>query len=258
MDLNDYWQENKRFVLTVIGGLVVFMIGEMVIDSMIGAELKDQQRELVKQTNELKKARFLPADLSRARSENEALETTVAQLGGLVAFDTRAEFRLDPAGGSAGNQYFNQVSRVREDLLRRANRRNVRIVPDLGLPALAPTRDDEIERHLDALDLIERVLDIAIEEGVSRIEKIDIKLDPGLHGRKGVGRVEKTKITMKLSGPSGPILRLIAATQSPANGASLIVDSLTMVPERQKEDEAKLEISFLAPRLQLVDPEEEL
>ncbi len=258
MDLNDYWQENKRFVLTVIGGLVVFSIGRMVIDSAIGSDLRTQNSALVKQESEYKKSRFSARDQTLSQEENAALEEVVAQLAAKVAFETRDEFRLKANAGSAGQQFFNQVTNVREDLLRRANRKNVRIVPDLGLPALAPTRDEDLARHLDALDAIDRVLNIAIDEGVARVEKIDIQLDPGLHGRKGVGRVEKTKVTMKMSGPSGPILRLIVATQTPSVGASLIIDSLTMVPERLKDNEAKLQITFLAPRLTLSVPEEDI
>ena len=34
MDLNDYWQENKRFLTIVAGGLLVFLIGEMVIPAV--------------------------------------------------------------------------------------------------------------------------------------------------------------------------------------------------------------------------------
>lgn len=255
MDLNDYWQENKRFVMTVASGLVVFAIGSQIIGSTIGADLKQERGSLARKTTEYRKSRYLPSDLTLAREENAKLEGVVAELAGRVGFVPRPEFVLDPARGSAGIQYFDEVSRVREGLLRRANRNNVRIVPDLGLPALAPTRDDEIERHLEALDVIDRVLNFAVDEGVSRVEKIAIRLDPGLRSRKGIGRVEKTKVTMKMSGPSGPILRLIAATQAPSNGASIIVDSLTMVPERLKTDEAKLEITFLVPRLSLVDSE---
>ena len=256
MDFNDYWQENKRFVMTVVGGLIVFLISLSVINSTIGGELKDKRRELTKLRSDLGKSRYQGSDLATARSENEALEGVVETLAAAVAFDTRPEFQLDASSGTSGNQYFNRVTAVREDLLRRANRSNVRVVPDLGLPALAPTRDEDIARHLDALDVIERVLEVAIAEGVARIEKIDIRLDPGLHGRKGVGRVEKTRITMKMSGPSAPILRLLAATQTPAGGKSLIVEGVTMVPERLKQDEAKLEVTFLAPRLYLTDPEE--
>ena len=247
MDFNDYWQENKRFCLTVIAGLLIFAIGEKVISSTLGDDLASGRRQLVKQGRDFRTARFQPRDLTRARQENTALEQVVAQLAGRVRFEPRDEFALNPAGGSAGNQYFSRGTAVREDLLRRANRRNVRIVPDLGLPALAPTRDDELVRHLEALDLIERVLNFAIDEGVSRVEKIDIRIDPGLRGRKGVGMVERTKIKMKMTGSSGPILRMIAATQSPDRGAAIIIDSLIMVPERLKSDEAKLEITFLGP-----------
>ncbi len=42
MDFNDYWQENKRFLITVGIGLLVFMIGEMILDSVWGEDLRAQ------------------------------------------------------------------------------------------------------------------------------------------------------------------------------------------------------------------------
>ena len=46
MDLNDYWQENKRFVLTVAAGAIAFMIGEMMIGSFIGSDLESMRKKL--------------------------------------------------------------------------------------------------------------------------------------------------------------------------------------------------------------------
>lgn len=257
MDLNDYWQENKRFVLTVVAGLIVFMIGEMMISSFIKDELDSKKRTLGNIQRELKESRYKARDLTQARTENQALRETTETLVGAVAFQPRDLFRADPARGSLGNQYFAAVTTVRDDLLREAGRAGIRIVPDIGLPALAPTRDDELERHLDALDLIERVLRIAIREGVERVDRIQIKLDTKLHAKGGVGLVERTKVEMKMSGDSAPMLRLIAATQTPSFGPSILIDAQEMVPERLKTDEAKLNITFLAPRVKVLAEEEE-
>lgn len=249
MDLNEYWQENKRFVMTVVGGLIVFWIGTKVIRSTIGSDLISSNRSLTSVKRDLKEARYQPRDLTTARTQNSALMEAHELLAASVSYPTRPEFQLKVGGGSAGNRYFEVVSRVRDDLLRRAGRRNIRITPDLGLPIDAPTRDDEIERHLDALDLIERVLNLAIDEGVQRIDKIEIKVDPGLRGRRGVGSIEHTRVKMKWIGASRPMLRVLAATQSPSVGPSILIEELEIVPERSKKDEARLEVTFLAPRL---------
>jgi len=257
MNFDDYWQENKRFVLTVLGGLIVFWIGNMMINSFIGSDLRTKKRTRMSLQSQLKEERFLPRDLTTARSQNEDLVAARDELAQALAWSSRPEFRLDPSRGSAGNQYFATAQRVRDDLLRRAGRRNVRIDQDLGLPALAPTRDDEIERHLEALDLVERVVSTAIEERVARVDDIEIRLDPGLRGRKGVGRVERTRIKMKMVGESAPMLRVLAATQMPSLGASLVIEELEIVPERTKTDEVRLEVQFLAPRVAAPASDEE-
>ena len=40
MDLNDYWQENRRFVTTVGTGVVVFLIAKLVLGSMYEDEIQ--------------------------------------------------------------------------------------------------------------------------------------------------------------------------------------------------------------------------
>jgi hypothetical protein len=249
MDLNDYWQENKRFVLTVLGGAILFMIGNQLISSVIGDELRSKRSTRDKLRSELRQGRYIARDLNVARGENKSLLEAQEVLEAQIGYPTRTRFKLDSAKGTAGHQYFTAAQDVREDILRRAGRRNIRIAKDLGLPALAPTRDDEIARYLDALDLVERVLDYAIQERVDRVDQIEIKIDPGLRGRKGVGRVERTRVKMKMTGPSGPMMRVLAATQSPQNGQSILIEELEVVPERTQEDEVRLEVTFLAPRL---------
>ena len=54
------------------------------------------------------------------------------------------------------------------------------IPDDLGLPALAPTREDELARYLEAFDLVERVIRLSFETGVRKVDKIQIRLDPKL------------------------------------------------------------------------------
>jgi len=257
MDLNDYWQENKRFVLTVVAGLIAFAIGNALIGSFIGDELASQRRTRTNLQRDMRESRFSAQDLAAARLENESLREANEAMAGFVAYPTRSEYQPDPSRGTAGKLYFDSVTRVREDVLRRAGRANLRIDPDLGLPSLAPTRDDEIARHLDGLDAVERILGFAIEERLERVDDIEITPDKGLRGSRGVGHVEKTRIKMKMSGASLPMLRTLASTQSPTRGQPILIEEIEIVPERTREDEVRFEVTFLAPRLHETELDEE-
>ena len=100
MDLNDYWQENKRFVLLAIAGLIVFMIGEMFIGAFITSDLKAARSDRDNVRRSLGESRFLAKDLTAAQLENQALVAAKEQLAAAVAFQPRPEFVLDPARGS--------------------------------------------------------------------------------------------------------------------------------------------------------------
>jgi hypothetical protein len=132
----------------------------------------------------------------------------------------------------------------------------VSIPDDLGLPALAPTREDELERYLEAFDLVERLVRLSFEVGVKKVDKIQIRLDPRLRSRKGLGRIEKTEIEMKFAGDSGALVRLIAASQDTSRGEVLLIDSCELVPERARPTRAVLDIKFVVARLHR-DVEEE-
>ena len=254
MDLNDYWQENKRFVTGVAMAVIVYLIAAMMINSSVGEDLSSVRGSLVRVDKDLKAGRFTTADKARAEEQNEALREAVSELTTLVAFQPRREFEVE-SGRPIGSQYVERVSAVRDDLLRRAGRRKLRLPEDLGLPALAPTRDEEILRHLHALDLIERVVSDAIELGVERIDKIEIKLDPGLYSRQGVGLVESTQVRMKLSGASGPMVDLLARSQS-ADRPALMIDELEILPERNKTQSSRMEVVFLVPYVKPLELDE--
>ena len=168
MDLNEYWQENKRFLVATASGVVVFLAGMIAIDRAFRGELLALQRSASSASAKLRnEPMYGPDALDKAQKDNEELKKTVGILTEATAFKPRPGFRLDPKAGPATNQYFSAVSRVREELLRAAGRGNLRIPDDLG-PALAPTREAEIERYLEALDLVDRAVRLALEAGVSR------------------------------------------------------------------------------------------
>lgn len=250
MDLNDYWQENKRFVVTLASGVIVFVIGSMLVDNFFRKDLVAQKRSADAFAGKMKsEAMYSADDLATAQKENEDLKKAVDVLQTAVAFAPRAAFRFDPSKGSASNQYFAVVSSVREELLTLAGRANLRMPEDLGLPTLSPTKEQDIVLHLEALDLIDRASRIALSAGVERIDKIDIKLDPRLTSRQGVGDLEKTRVVLTLSGRPTPLVQFLTATQGDKDGGPLLIEKCEMVPARGKSDEAGLEVTFVVARL---------
>jgi hypothetical protein len=248
MDLNDVWQENKRFLTIVAGGVLAFVVGEMVIASSFGDELKAQQRSVAASSRKLSgDPMYAREDLDAARAENEALRAAVGRLSQAVAFRARPEFQVQSGRGSASSQFFNVVATTREALLTLAGRSNLRVPDSVGLPALSPTRDGDIERYLEALDVIDRVVRLAVDAGAERIDHIDIKLDPALASREGVGSLERTRVVVSFSGAAGPLRRLLVATQAAGDG--LLIESLEMLPSRSKADDVRLDVTFAIARL---------
>ncbi|MFN0243873.1 MAG: hypothetical protein ACKVWV_13375 [Planctomycetota bacterium] len=251
--LGDAWQENKRFVAGVAVAVGVFLIGLVLIGHFFGSELVRARRVIDTTSRKLKsESMYAPDDLAAAQSDNEALKASLETLRRAVAFAPRARFVHDAAHGSASNHYFATVSGVREELLTLAGRANLRLADDLGLPALSPTREEEIARYLEGLDVVDRAVRMAIESGVQRIDRIEIKLDPALNSKQGVGEVESTRVEIALSGAPGPIVEFLRLSQAAPGGAALgplLVEKALVTPTRSKVDEATLEITFVAARL---------
>jgi hypothetical protein len=257
MDLNSYWQENKRFLLTVAGGVLVFGIGTMLVGKYFGDELERQQRVAANTRTKLaREAMYTPKDLADAQAENEALTRTVDALTKACSFEPRPQFVLDPKKGSPSNQYFAVVSAVREDLLRQAGRANMRVPEDLGLPNLSPTREPDIVRFLEGLDLVDRVVRMALASGCERIDKIEIRLDPRLNSREGVGQIETSRINFTFSGKGAPLVQLLLESQQPGEndangvplGGPLLIEKSEMLPTRTGT-EAGLDVTFVCARV---------
>jgi len=100
MDFTDYWQENKRFLVSVGSGLLVFLIGLMIVNSMYGSEVKTEQRKLTNNRRNLRDARSTTGELARAKEENGALQPALDTLSSAVTFVLREAFMLSNVGGS--------------------------------------------------------------------------------------------------------------------------------------------------------------
>ena len=247
MNLEAYWQENRTFVLRVAGGFVLFLVALLIIDSTVGGDVAAQRRLVTSAQSKLNQPSFTSADEQRAREDNRALLDLLAELEQRVDFAPREGFRPKSAAVTAG-RYLDAVANVRMSLLPLARRRGMVLDPTLGLPEQSPTREEELARYLDGLDLVDRLVRVAVELGVERIEKVRIRLDPGLFGREGLGYVERTRVEFSASGRSAPLLALMQRLAR-LPGQPLFVDSAALEASRQRADEARLELVLLAPRV---------
>jgi hypothetical protein len=255
MDLEEYWQENKRFLARVGIGLAVFLVGLGVVDATVGGERKRLETAVAATQRNLAAPFFTAADRDLAEADHTALAATVEALRAQVEFQPREQFR-GAAGALDTARYISTASRVRSELLPLASRRNVSVDPTLGIPDTSPTRTDEIERHLDALDVVERVVRGAIDERVKRVTKVTVKLDPGLNSRKGVGRIERTRVVFELEGDDLALQRLVARTQL-AEPAPLVIESANFNRSQRDPQVVVLELTVLVVRVQAPAAESE-
>lgn len=258
MDASAYWQENKRFVVTVGAGALVFLIAFAIEGSMFEDPMAAARREIASHKTALKQAQFSATDLATAEQENAALRQAAETLVEVARFRPRAEFVPDPAAGPAANHYLRTFTRVKEELGQRAARVGIELDRGLGMPELSPTNEGEIVRYLEALDLVESVADLAVRARVDRIEKIQVTLDPKINSREGVGAIERTKVQMSIAGPSLALTRLLTWTQRPAaGGRGFAIHKLEMAIARGKKDEVRLDVTFVIARVKELEAPKE-
>ncbi len=258
MNFSDYWQENKRFVTTVVGGILVFFVAYSVLSGSYGSQARDARRELSRIKGDLQDPMYNGADRDQAEQENETLRATLQELSRRTAFEPRAEFRWNPATGSASNLYFQRVGEVTDRLRRLASRSRARIPEGLDLEPLMTNDSNTIERHLDALDLIERVVTEALASGIESVDRIRVDLDPGFASKQGLGSVERTRVQFDMSGPAESVTATILATQGDRYGRPVVLDSVIAKTPRRNAGQVKLNLSCSALRLHETQQQDEL
>lgn len=254
MDLNDFWQANKRFVVTVAGGVLVFFTGVLLINNLFGSELDAQEALKIKDNSALAGALYSPSDLDLLRVENQKLLAAHQALAKATVFETRPAFA--PSTGSMSNRYFEVVAATRDELLPAAGRVGIPLPEDLGLPALAPIKDEHIVRTLEGLDVIDRTLRLGFEAGIGRVETIEIKLDSRLLSGKPLEALEKTLVTFKMRGTALSLTRLVLMMQRSPQMRVGVLEKVDFLAGGAREDDARLELTLAVVRLHEMKPED--
>ena len=195
MDLPGIWQEHKTFITLVMAGLLVFIIGQVVISELYPVDA--EKTSVYRSRREIQRLEVVQReDLAAAEDDNEAYASTFESVVKRVNFVPREEFLLTPTE-SADVQYFRIVSREREALVEWPKTQNITVAANLGMPELSPTRKKEIQRNLLALDLVDRVVGLAIQSDMREVGTIEIV--PDLRRRK-TGFIDELKVRFKMLG----------------------------------------------------------
>ncbi|MFT4647895.1 MAG: hypothetical protein ACI9X4_001110 [Glaciecola sp.] len=258
MNLSDYWQENKRFVTTVVGGVLVFFVAYWMLAGSYGSQARDAKREISSLRTDLRKPLYGAADRDVAEQENDALRAALQSLSERTAFVPREPFRWTPGSESASNLYFQRVAEVGERLRRLASRSRARLPEGLDLEPLMTNDSNTIERHLDALDLIERVVTEALGSGVESVDRIRVELDPNFRSKQGLGSVERTQVQFDMTGPSKSITATVLAIQGDKYGQPVVLDSILAKTPRRNAGQVTLNLVCSALRLHETHEQDEL
>ena len=247
MDIGELWQEHKRWLLGCAVGLLVYLIGGMVIESIYSTDAVEAQRARALRSFAPGET-YTQAALSQAREEQGQLEVELARLRDALEFRQAPRFSLAEPG-EPDDLHFSRVQlELRKELLGRANNLNVDLARgDLIWPAAVGEEIPSVLLGLALLDqAVNRLLD-AHEEVVQRnpgalglqvIESFKVDRAVG-RGRPRVTRyraarqefdpeqnVRQETVTFSFRADTATTVRFLEACRNPDNPLALVELSL--------------------------------
>lgn len=210
MDLNDLWQGNKKFILGVGAGLVVWLAGLGVVASTWDTKpLADSSRAAAAAIRKMQVPR--EADLASLRKEGEELTAKLDELYRRMQFKTHEDFVL-AKNQTSPDLFYNSVrDKEAEQLLKAARQFNIKLDPTLGLPEFTPPGSEAIQRYLRALNVVHHVVEAALTSQVRAIDKIEVRDTKGASRGKEAGFVDALLVHFEIAGSSAAIADLIDA-----------------------------------------------
>jgi hypothetical protein len=159
MDLNDFWQENKRWVLLCVAGLLVFLIARSIVD----AQFNEPARQKRSKANAIYKSLlskdggfYLDQHESTARADRDRLGQSLGELRAAMHYALAP--RYDLAGkGDAELRRATVFDEVRNAVFDRAAEINVEFLEE-AFSWQPPTERDLIQRELIGVSVVEHVV----------------------------------------------------------------------------------------------------
>ncbi len=245
MNFDAFWQTHRRFILGMAGGLVVFFIllaitGGGSKDRLSKAKTSINRSRRQMQGNELYAANQV-ATLEQ-RLEDLRLHNSLLAERDLPAF--RQRFQVPP-GTPPAQHYISLSGELRDELIGWALRRNCEVDDSLGLPPVSPSQPQQIDRVLRGLDVVDRVVRMAVDFGASEVDKIRVAQNRRRRTGRNVSPLDITPVTMEITfhrASIAPFLSAMLAEQEA--GRPLGMTGLEILPRNDKRMEQKILLEF--------------
>ena len=192
--MGDIWQEHRRFILLVVGGLLGFLLLWLIVGEVFGSDVGRYKR-MISASKRNKQSLPSGVSLNSVKKERKQLEKAFTALSSSMARQTEAGYRLPADERSPENYYGAKVDELRRGFVETCAVRNIALDGSLGLPRETPVSRRRIDWFLRGLDVVRQVLatvisvDSEIPGGIARVQKISIKRPTKSRNQKR--RVEK-------------------------------------------------------------------
>ncbi len=261
MDLNDIWQEHKKFIIAVAAGLLVFLIGETIIGSSYTSKVQASERTLSSQRASLRQVKPTAKNLREIRDVQSDLAARWQAASEKLIFQSGKRFELRDDEARPDDVYFNVVNEVKREVEEAAERRNIQLPDNLGLPATTPRTREEAKRYLRALDVVQRVVRLAVEADVLAITDIDIpkgatRSKRNRRSRDDADFLERLELRFRVRGSAPSLVRLVESLQAPASYLVLAKDSRILGPEPDDPGPSEAVLVMAALDIESLDLEE--
>jgi len=244
MNFDAFWQTHRRFILGFAGGVVLFFILLALTGGGAKKRFKSQSSQVARTRLELARSGlYTSSQVSSLRQELAQVQSRVASLAASSLPPFRERFQV-PAGVSPAQHYISLSGEMRDELVGWSLRRNCEIDNSLGLPPVSPTEAQQIERVLRGLDVVERVVRLAVENGAAEVDKIRIADKRQRRGRNA-SDLDITPVTLEVvfrqQSPT-PFLRALLAEQDAGRPTGL--QSLEMAAPDGRRQERRVTLEF--------------
>lgn len=236
-----FWKENKKYLIAVAAGVAFAFVFNLFVLSPLKANSEKVARDRRIKENEFAAAvkAGVPTEdtLGLARNELRRTKDLLGSLRDELVFKEAERFQKPPGGETLKAHYLFLKDDLYKELKSKASALGL-FPPNFMLEAAGDLIPDELARELLVrLAIVERLVLLAVESKVDRIEQIDAlsgvdrKEEPVT--KKG-GFLNKYSVYMKVKGNSQSIFKLLHGTQK--KGSFLAVSQFECVQEDPSKD----------------------
>lgn len=244
MNLDAFWQRNRRFLLGFLGGTLGFFLLLWILTSSAASRHAAAQRSISRATLELRDAMYGESEEREAQRRLEDLQARNAALGAEALALWRPQFRL-PDDKAPAQHYIELTGELRQELIAWALRNDCEVDPTLGLPPVSPTQEQAVERVLRGLDVAERVVRLAVLHGAHAVEKLNISERALRSGATRGALLDLTPVELEVvfeDRPIAPFLR--ALLDEGRQGRPIGLAGLEVAPPNPRKRERRVLLEF--------------